>query len=118
MKLASFSVGGHSGFGAVLGDRVVDLTGTVEGVDSLDALIARQDLGRAMEAVASALRHDAGVGLDDVQLLPPVGRPEKTGASESTTATATPNTRTEATSHAIRAVCKVCIVLGRASGAA
>jgi len=74
MKLASFSHNGRPGFGAVLGDRIVDLTGAISGVDSLQALI-EQDALAHVQAALTAGKTD--LALSDVTLTIPVLRPEK-----------------------------------------
>jgi len=75
MKLISFQYNGIDSYGAVQGDRVVDL-GAVFGARAgdLKALIAANLLGEAANAVASA---KASLPLSEVKLLPVVPNPGK-----------------------------------------
>lgn len=77
MKLASFTHQGVHRFGAVIDDRIVDLTHAIDGVDSIDAAIAVAGIDGIREAVHAAAASRPGYALDEVLLLPPVRRPEK-----------------------------------------
>lgn len=74
MKLASFLYNGEACFGAVEGDRIVNLTGTVEGAGTLLELIEN---GRLDEARKVARDTSASIAASDVTFLPPLDRPEK-----------------------------------------
>ena len=73
MKLASFQAGGRTGFGAVVGDGIVDLAGRTRYASVLEVLRAGAlaDLSAAISGVKPDL------ALADVTLLPPVLGPEK-----------------------------------------
>src|SRR5436190_660973 len=73
MKLISYSRAGSLGFGAVLDDDVVDLTG-VAGANALADLLADDGLDAAREQVA---RGGASFPLADCRLLPPIPQPTK-----------------------------------------
>lgn len=74
MKLISFRRREAEGFGAVLGDGVVDLTGRIGGAESLAELLASDGLAQA-RAYVDAARVD--FALTDCQLLPVIPRPSK-----------------------------------------
>lgn len=74
MRLISFFRQGAEGFGAVLGNDVVDLTGRIGGTGDLAALLAADGLGAARDYYATA-RPD--FALTDCQLLPVIPRPSK-----------------------------------------
>lgn len=74
MKLISFRRQGAEGFGAVLDDKVVDLTAKIDGADNLAALLASDGLEKARTYVDSA---QPSFALSDCQLLPVIPRPTK-----------------------------------------
>lgn len=75
MKFISFTRGGQAGFGAVLGeDQVVDLTGKVQGAQSLKEVLAR-GLEEEAKQLANASQPDCK--LSDVTLLPVIPNPNK-----------------------------------------
>lgn len=76
MKLATFTHGGRTGIGVVLGDEVVELAAAAPGLpDEMSALLSagREALAAAEAAAAKAPR----IPLDDVHLLAPLPRPPK-----------------------------------------
>jgi 2-keto-4-pentenoate hydratase/2-oxohepta-3-ene-1,7-dioic acid hydratase in catechol pathway len=77
MKLVSFSINKHLGFGAVVDDQVFDLTNAFEGVASIRALIEKTDLPSITAALESAKKSAKTYALSDLELLPPVLQPEK-----------------------------------------
>jgi 2-keto-4-pentenoate hydratase/2-oxohepta-3-ene-1,7-dioic acid hydratase in catechol pathway len=77
MKLVSFSINKHLGFGAVVDDQVVDLTNAFEGVASIRELIEKTDLSRITAARETAKKSAKTYALSDLELLPPVPQPEK-----------------------------------------
>lgn len=74
MKLISFRRREVEGFGVVLGEGVVDLTGRIGGAENLAALLASDGLVQA-RAYVDAARTD--FALTDCQLLPVIPRPSK-----------------------------------------
>ena len=72
MKLATFSLNGRTGYGAVVGEGIVDLGRRLSHASVLDLLRAGA-LDDARKAAAAA----PDVALQDVTLLPPVVAPEK-----------------------------------------
>ena len=75
MKLISYQHNGTDSYGAVIADRVVDLRRIFgDRAADLKALIAADLLDEATAAIASA---DAGLKLDEVQLLPVIPNPGK-----------------------------------------
>ncbi|CAN5300413.1 fumarylacetoacetate hydrolase family protein [soil metagenome] len=74
MKLVTFEKDGREGFGAVSGDRVIDLTGRVAGSDSLAALLEADGLAAAR---AFCEGPPGDFALTDCVLLPVVPRPSK-----------------------------------------
>jgi 2-keto-4-pentenoate hydratase/2-oxohepta-3-ene-1,7-dioic acid hydratase in catechol pathway len=77
MKLASFMFRGRQRFGAIQGAHAVDLTTAIDGIESIDALIASDSLNRVRDAILARAAGGALIPLEDVQFLPPVSRPEK-----------------------------------------
>jgi 2-keto-4-pentenoate hydratase/2-oxohepta-3-ene-1,7-dioic acid hydratase in catechol pathway len=73
LKLATFSAGGRTSYGAVVGDGIVDLALRLSHASLLDLLRAGA-LGEAKQVAAGA-RPD--VALSDATLLPPIHAPEK-----------------------------------------
>ena len=74
MKLISFDRDGQTGFGAVVGNQVVDLTGKIKGAVDIRNLL-EQD---AMSDVAGALEGAApSFALDECQRLPVIPNPRK-----------------------------------------
>jgi len=75
MKLASFTVKGRETYGAVQGDKVVDLGQHFAGkYDTLADFIGSSDFGNR-DKIAAGLKAD--LALNDVTLLPVIPRPEK-----------------------------------------
>ena len=72
MKLASFEYEGQTGFGIVEETTVIDMTGAIEGISTLQDLVER---GSA--AVLNSTGKGRRLSLDEVTLLPPIPRPEK-----------------------------------------
>jgi 2-keto-4-pentenoate hydratase/2-oxohepta-3-ene-1,7-dioic acid hydratase in catechol pathway len=72
LKLATFTAGGRTSYGAVMGDGIVDLSGRLPHASVLDVLRAGA-LGAAEKAAAAK----PDIALADVTLLPPVIAPEK-----------------------------------------
>ena len=75
MRLLTFSIDGKTGFGALKGDRVVDL-GVRLGPEchSLLHLIAQDRVSHAAQVVAAA---EPDFALEDIRYLPPIAGPEK-----------------------------------------
>src|SRR3954467_9068066 len=73
LKIATFTAGGRTSYGVVVGDGISDLAGKLPYASLLDVLRAGA-LGEARKAVNGA---KATVALKDVILLPPVLGPEK-----------------------------------------
>ncbi|WP_454753341.1 fumarylacetoacetate hydrolase family protein [Cupriavidus necator] len=75
MKLTSFLHAGHHAFGAVIGDKIVDLTPHIESVGaSLREALANGALPRIAEIVAGS---QPSLALAEVELLPVIPDPEK-----------------------------------------
>lgn len=74
MKLASFNRYGRSGYGAVVGDAIVDLHPRFPRYRTLLDVLRAGALGE-LKSVATGVRTD--FPLSDVELLPPVIAPEK-----------------------------------------
>nr|ACF98197.1 hypothetical protein [uncultured bacterium 1114] len=74
MKLISFRRAGRDGFGAVVNDQVVDLTGAIAGIGSVIELLAA---GKVAEAGRHAATAKPAFALSDCTLLPPVPNPSK-----------------------------------------
>lgn len=75
MKLISYQYNGIDSYGAVLGDRVVDLREVFAGrASDLKTLIAA---GLLVEAAAAAEKAGATLPLSEVQLLPVIPNPGK-----------------------------------------
>ena len=77
MKLLSFNIvekPGQARFGAVVGDRIVDLTGAVDGITTLRGALEADALGKLRDFVAKAA---PGPKLVEVKLLAPIPFPEK-----------------------------------------
>ncbi|MGR7993949.1 fumarylacetoacetate hydrolase family protein [Xanthobacter sp. ZOL 2024] len=74
MKLASYLKAGVPGYGAVVDDRVIDLSSRLPSFPTLLAFIAGDGLAAARAVVADAAPDFA---LGDVDLLPPVIAPQK-----------------------------------------
>ena len=75
MKLLSFESGGRQRFGAVIGDRVMDLTGRLgAGIDTLRSALEAGALGRAGRLVDQG---EPDLSLAEVDFLTPVPFPEK-----------------------------------------
>jgi 2-keto-4-pentenoate hydratase/2-oxohepta-3-ene-1,7-dioic acid hydratase in catechol pathway len=77
MKLASFIFQGQPCFGAFTEGHFVDLTGTIDGVDSLKALIEKNALDRARDAVKTAQEKGRVIVAEQIQFLQPILQPEK-----------------------------------------
>jgi 2-keto-4-pentenoate hydratase/2-oxohepta-3-ene-1,7-dioic acid hydratase in catechol pathway len=75
MKLVSFKRGGRAGFGAVIGDSVVDLSTRLQGFPDL-ALVLAEDSSVA-QARALATESNVDFKLADVELEPVIPRPGK-----------------------------------------
>lgn len=73
MKLATFTAGGRTSYGAVVGDGIVDLGKRLKHASVLDLLRA----GALDEARKAAAAQQADVALNDCTLQPPVVAPEK-----------------------------------------
>jgi 2-keto-4-pentenoate hydratase/2-oxohepta-3-ene-1,7-dioic acid hydratase in catechol pathway len=75
MRLASYLVDGKPHYGAVVDNRIVDLTPHIgEDFPSLKALIERDGLARAMDIVAE---HRPDLALGDVTFVSPIPDPQK-----------------------------------------
>jgi 2-keto-4-pentenoate hydratase/2-oxohepta-3-ene-1,7-dioic acid hydratase in catechol pathway len=74
MRLASYIMRGRPGFGAVVGDGIVDLRSRLSRFGSLLEVFRAQALDQA-EATVAGVRPD--VPLTEVELLPPLIAPEK-----------------------------------------
>lgn len=75
MKLISFELAGRLGFGAVVGDGIVELGGRLGAdIDTLQAAIESGQTSRIVEVLA---REKPGIALAGVRHLPPVLKPEK-----------------------------------------
>lgn len=75
MKLTSFLHASHHAFGAVIGDKIVDLTPHIESVGaSLREALANGALPRIAEIVAGS---QPSLALAEVELLPVIPDPEK-----------------------------------------
>jgi 5-carboxymethyl-2-hydroxymuconate isomerase len=75
LKLLSFESGGRQRFGALIGDRVMDLTGRLgAGIDTLRSALEAGALGRAGRLVDQG---EPDLSLAEVDFLTPVPFPEK-----------------------------------------
>ncbi len=75
MRLVSFSIDGHASFGAVVGDKVVDLHAELgQRYPDLKALIAEDGVAAAAAAVAGAV---PSLSLEQLDLLPVIPNPGK-----------------------------------------
>lgn len=74
MKIVSFERNGQTGFGAVIGDKVVDLTGKIAGAQTLAALLAS---GKTGEAKAIVEGQAGDFALSQCTLLPVIPQPSK-----------------------------------------
>jgi len=74
MKLVSFTAQGNSGFGAISGDKITDLTGRVNGAKTLKQLIENDAIN---EARAYADSNRADINTSEVTFLPVIPDPEK-----------------------------------------
>jgi|TARA_B110000967_G_scaffold209385_2_gene265352 2-keto-4-pentenoate hydratase/2-oxohepta-3-ene-1,7-dioic acid hydratase in catechol pathway len=74
MKLVSFTAQGNSGFGAISGDKIIDLTGRVNGAKTLKQLIENDAIN---EARAYADSNQADINTSEVTFLPVIPDPEK-----------------------------------------
>jgi 2-keto-4-pentenoate hydratase/2-oxohepta-3-ene-1,7-dioic acid hydratase in catechol pathway len=74
MRLASYNVRGRPGFGAVVGEGIVDLRSRLSGFSSLLDVFRGGALDQA-RAAAAGVRAD--MPLAEVELLPPLAAPEK-----------------------------------------
>jgi 2-keto-4-pentenoate hydratase/2-oxohepta-3-ene-1,7-dioic acid hydratase in catechol pathway len=74
MKLVSFERNNQQGFGAVIGDEVVDLTGQIQGATSIQALLEIDAMG---EVAAAANAVTNRFPLDDCSRLPVIPNPHK-----------------------------------------
>jgi 2-keto-4-pentenoate hydratase/2-oxohepta-3-ene-1,7-dioic acid hydratase in catechol pathway len=74
MRLATYNLRGRPGFGAVVGDGIVDLRARLSRFATLLEVFRAEALGQA-KAAADGVRPD--VPLTEVVLLPPVTAPEK-----------------------------------------
>jgi 2-keto-4-pentenoate hydratase/2-oxohepta-3-ene-1,7-dioic acid hydratase in catechol pathway len=74
MRLASYSLHGRPSFGAVVGEGIIDLRPRLPRFHSLVEVFRAQALDQAKTA-AAGVRPD--VRLAEVELLPPLGAPEK-----------------------------------------
>ena len=72
MKLATFTAGGRTSYGAVVGEGIVDLGRRLKHATVLDVLRAG-----ALDEARSAAATRPDIALQDVALLPPVVAPEK-----------------------------------------
>jgi 5-carboxymethyl-2-hydroxymuconate isomerase len=72
LKLATFSTGGRTSYGAVVGDGIVDLGPRLKHLSLLDVLRAG-----ALDEARGAAVAAPDIALEDVTLLPPVVAPEK-----------------------------------------
>ncbi len=78
MQLLSYLYGGTQKYGAVVGSGVIDLTGRLPSFPFLQDLIASNGLKCARAAVETAVsKHQIDYQIDEIQLLPPILRPEK-----------------------------------------
>lgn len=77
MNLASFLLNGQARYGAVNETHIVDLTTAIDGVRSIEALIASDALQRAHEVLDARDGGQEAIALETVRFLPPVSRPEK-----------------------------------------
>ena len=69
MRLASYHLRGRPSFGAVVGDRIVDLRGRLSRFSTLSEVFRAQALDQA-KAASAGVRPD--VLLTEVELLPPL----------------------------------------------
>src|SRR4051794_13810979 len=101
MKLVTYAVGRGSRVGAVVDDRVVDLTAAGVAVSMLDLIRAgRSGLAKAKRAVKEA--NGKGKRLADVRLLAPIERPGKvlcSGINYKSHADENPNAKMPAYPH-------------------
>lgn len=74
MRLASFQVGGTSSYGAVVGDRIVDIGSRLARFPTLQALV---DADASADALREIDRAVADYALSDIAWLPPILAPEK-----------------------------------------
>ena len=74
MKLATFTVGDRTAFGAVVGDGIVDLGRRLPRCTSLLDALRTDALGEVTAVVSGAM---PDIAIEDVTLLPPVPAPEK-----------------------------------------
>ena len=74
MKLLSFDLAGAPRFGAVSGDRVIDLTGKVGDIATLRGILEAGALARVADFAAGAR---ADIALSDVKFRIPVAAPDK-----------------------------------------
>ncbi len=74
MKLLSYLLAGEARFGAVAGNRVVDLTGAVDGLTTLRAALEAGAIAKLREFTAKAA---PGPKLSEVRFLAPIPFPEK-----------------------------------------
>ena len=74
MRLASYALRGRPSFGAVVGDRIVDLRPRLHRFHSLTEVFRARALDQA-KAASDGVRPD--VPLAEVELLPPLAAPEK-----------------------------------------
>ncbi len=74
MKLISFEAGGRSSFGAVEGDKIIDLGPRMKDINGLEDLLDPQSQARAAAAAKGAT---ADFTLDEIRYLRPIAYPEK-----------------------------------------
>lgn len=74
MKLLSFDLAGVPRFGAVSGDRVIDLTGKVRDIATLRGILEAGALARVADSAAGA---SADIALSDVTFRIPIAAPDK-----------------------------------------
>ena len=74
MRLASFIRNETSGFGAVVDDGIVDLTGRIDGARTLAELLGGPGTEKAQDYVSG---RQADVGLDAIRFLPVIPNPSK-----------------------------------------
>ena len=74
MRLASFTRDGKPGFGAVVDDGIVDLTGKIDKAATLAELLAKDGIAKAKDHVGA---RKADFGLDAIRFLPVIPAPSK-----------------------------------------
>jgi len=74
MRLASFTRDGKPGFGAVVDDGIVDLTGKIDKAATLAELLAKDGIAKAKDHVGG---RKPDCGLDAIRFLPVIPAPSK-----------------------------------------